>query len=108
MEAAYRIVRNHFREWNARCNAIKDKNGDLLIENEDKEKRWKEYLEELYSGNNLCKSVIEEENEVEEDDKGAPILRSEFDAAFRDLRTNKASGIYDNPAEVIKKAGESL
>ena len=37
---------------------------------------------------------------------GASILRSEFDAAIRDLRRNKTSGIDDIPAELIKYAGE--
>ena len=37
---------------------------------------------------------------------GASILRSEFDAAIRDLKRNKAPGIDDIPAELIKYAGE--
>ena len=50
--------------------------------------------------------LIEDESEVEKDDMGASILRSEFDAAIRDLQRNKAPGIDDIPAELIKYAGE--
>ena len=39
---------------------------------------------------------------------GASILKSEFDAAVRDLRKNKAPGIDDIPAELIKNAGEKV
>ena len=73
-----------------------------MIENEDKGKRWKEYLEDLYKGSSLRTNAIENEKEVDEDHMGAPILRSEFDAAVRDLWINKASGIVDFPAELIK------
>ena len=69
-------------------------------------KRWKEYLEDLYKGSNSNAKIIEEESEVEKHHMGASILRSEFDAAIRDLRRNKASGIDDIPAESIKYAGE--
>ena len=78
---------------------------NILFENEDKVKRWKEYLEDLYKGSNINAKIIGE-SEVEKDDMGASILRSEFDAAIRDLRRNKAPGIDDIPAELIKYAGE--
>ena len=73
-----------------------------MIKNEDKGKRWKDYLEDLYKGSSLRTNSIENEKEVDEDHMGAPILRSEFDAAVRDLWINKASGIVDFPAELIK------
>ena len=53
VEAAYRIVKKHFKERSAKCNTIRDKNGNILFENEDKVKRWKEYLEDLYKGSNF-------------------------------------------------------
>ena len=106
VEAAYNIVKKHFKERSARCNTIRDKNGNILFENEDKVKRWKEYLEDLYKGSNFNAKIIEDESEVEKDDMGACILRSEFDAAIKDLQRNKAPGIDDIPAELIKYAGE--
>ena len=53
VEAAFRIVKKHFKERSARCNTIRDKNGNLLFKIEDKVKRWKEYLEDLYKGCNF-------------------------------------------------------
>ena len=106
MEAAYSIVKKHFKERSARCNTIRYKNEYLLIENEDKVRRWKEYLKDLYKGYNFNTKIIEDENEVENDDMGASILRSKFDAAITDLRRDKSLGVDDIPAELIKYAGE--
>ena len=48
---------------------------------------------------NFYAKIIEDENEVEKDDMGVRIQRSEFDAVIRDLRRNKASEIDGIPAE---------
>ena len=42
------------------CNNIRDKNGNILIEKEDKAERWKEYLKGLYNGGKLSSKAIEE------------------------------------------------
>lgn len=75
------------------------------METEQKIKRWKEYLEELYNGN-LNESVLEKEETLEKDDKGEYILQSEFDAAVEYTKNNKASGIDEIPVELIKNGGQ--
>ena len=65
-----------------------------------------EYIEELYGGNELENGVIEEEEEVEEDEMGETILRSEFKRALKDLNCRKAPGIDGIPVELLRSAGE--
>ena len=50
--------------------------------------------------------AIVNEKEEDEDDMGASIVRSEFDAAIRDIRINKATGTDDIPAELFKNEGK--
>jgi len=89
--------------------AINDKNGVLLTEPEKVRKRWKEYVEELYSGND--KPTFEElglelERDVEEDDKGPELIRVEIREAIREMKKRKAEGVDCIPAEFLKILGE--
>lgn len=59
-------------------NILRSKTGELLITVEQKVNRWKEYLKELYASQ-FRGNVLEEENCVEEEDKGDYILHSEID-----------------------------
>jgi hypothetical protein len=47
---AYRIVRKFFTEHKKNGSNIRNSNGGILLENEDKANHWKEYLEKLYDG----------------------------------------------------------
>ncbi|XP_075210231.1 uncharacterized protein LOC142317557 [Lycorma delicatula] len=51
---------------------------------------------------------IEEEAEVDEEEKDETILGEEFDSAIKNLRVEKAPGIDDFSAELIKATGEKL
>ena len=73
---------NNFKKRSERGNTIRDKNRRLLIENEYKVKRWKEYLEDLYKGRNFNAKIVEDESDVENEYMG----RLGFDAAIRDLK----------------------
>jgi len=65
-----------------KSNVIRNEQGKLLLESEERAKRWQEYLEKLYSGNEV-NEVLEEEWEVNDEDKGDKILRSEFVKALK-------------------------
>ncbi|XP_071440911.1 uncharacterized protein [Hetaerina americana] len=76
---------------------------------EDREigNRWKQYIEELYRDPiPLEEAFKDEQNQVEEDNRGPGILRSEFERALKDLKNGKAPGEDKISGEVIKALGE--
>lgn len=91
--------------------AIKDNNGKLLTEETQVLNRWKEYVEELYNKDittiTATTTTIEDEKTVEKDRKGPSILMSEVEWAIKNLKTKKAQGIDEIPAEMIKALGEN-
>lgn len=88
-------------------NVLKSKTGEILITAEQMVNRWKEYLEELYASQ-FSGNILEEKDCVEEEDKGDYIFELKIDFAIENLKNNKACGIYEIPAELIKCAGEEV
>jgi len=84
------------------CTNIRDKDGQLLTDDENIIKRWKEYIEELYEGEKL------EEITTYEEETKLPILRSEFELTLYDLKQNKAPGIDNITAELLKCASTKI
>ena len=92
-------------------NLIKDKNGVLLTEPEEVKGRWKEYIEELYCASEKPKFDelgIEAEGSVDEDNKGPDLLGDEIRAAIKEIKTGKAVGVDEIPAEFLKIMGEEV
>jgi predicted nucleic acid-binding protein len=68
---------------------VKNKHGNILISEEEITMRWKEYLQDLYEGNNETTEnniVIEEIYHVGEVEIGPSIMKSEFINAIHDLK----------------------
>ena len=107
VDTAYRKIKALLGEKKKSCMNIKSTDGKPLLSKEEKAERWREHIKELYRGKDLSDQALEEEENVEEDDKGDPILRSEFDIALKDLGKNKASGIDDVPSELLCAMGET-
>jgi hypothetical protein len=103
---AYRIVRKFFIEHKKNDSNIMNSNGDILLEKEDKANHWKKYLEKLYDGKELNEKALEPVEEGDTEEYGDTILKSEFERAVKDLRENKASGVDDIPAELIRSSGK--
>lgn len=80
----------------------KIKNGQLVVDDENIIKRWKEYIEELYEGEKL------EEITTNEEETKLPILRSEFELALNDLKPNKAPGTDNIIAELLQCASTEI
>ena len=77
--------------------SIKDRNGMDLTEAEDTEKRWQEYTEELYN-----KDLHDpDNNDGVITDLEPDILECEVKWALESIPTNKASGGYGIPVELI-------
>jgi len=95
------IIKKLSRNPKTKSTVVKNKEEEITM-------RWKEYLEDLYEGNNETTNniVIEEMYRVGGDEIGPSIMKSEFIKAIHDLKSNKAAGIDEIPAELWKHSGE--
>ena len=84
--------------FHAKMGTIKDRNGMVLIEAEDIQKRWQEYTEEL------CKKDIQDpDNHDGVITHLAPdILECKVKWALGSINRNKASGVDGIPAELFQ------
>lgn len=109
MDQAYRAIKSFFQNPSSKGSAIEDENGNVLVDLDKIAQRWKNYIEKLYKGNPInFDGILENEENVKPDDEGDTILRDEFDAALKRLGENKAAGIDNIPAEIIKAADSSI
>ncbi|KAG1671311.1 LINE-1 retrotransposable element ORF2 protein [Nymphon striatum] len=81
--------------------AIEGEDGEMLILEEEKLKRWQQYMNILYGSQ--CQQV---ENIPVVDE--VIITKEEFKKAMRSLKNNKASGSDEIPIEFIKAAGTKI
>ena len=72
--------------------------------------RWKEYCEELYADPSTSNGshLQSEENNILENEKEPPPLRSEIVVAVKKLNNGKAPGHDGIPAELYKCGGDSM
>lgn len=110
LDSAYGIVRQFFGNHKTISNGLRTENGKIIYEREALEKMWKQYIEELYDGQKTISTsrVIENKCEVNQEEEGDSILRGDFDKALTKLKNNKASGIDDIPAKLLKMAGDGI
>uniref|UniRef100_A0A8D9A6I6 Craniofacial development protein 2 n=1 Tax=Cacopsylla melanoneura TaxID=428564 RepID=A0A8D9A6I6_9HEMI len=105
LDSAYREAKNFFNDSKARSNTIEDENGKLLFDDEMITKRWKQYLESLYKGDDYNDSEILGNEEIGDNDT---IQVEDFKKAVAKLKDNKAPGLDAIPAELIKQAGNGI
>lgn len=90
-----------------RSTTVKSKEGRILNDNEETAKRWKEYIEELYEGEEVEKNMyIKKEEDVNTDTRGPCISKEECEQASRELSDKKATSIDKIPAEIMKNLDE--
>ena len=82
---------------------IKDKNGTLLIENNDVKEHWLQYTNELYDDS--CRSDSKPFR-FEEPLSGPPILKEEVRWAMKKAKKRRALGPDGIPIEAIKTLEE--
>jgi hypothetical protein len=89
-----------------------DKNGKLLTEEDEITQRWTEYVKELFTQQHTYDvEVVSElqrrtgrcDNSGDDD-----ILLDEVQSAIKKLKYDKAPGIGDIPAEMIKAGGQRI
>ncbi|XP_049766099.1 uncharacterized protein LOC126095310 [Schistocerca cancellata] len=98
IDTAYKKIEETFAEKRTTCMNIKSSDGNPVLSKEGKAERWKEYTEGLYKGDVLEDSVIEMEENVDEDE--------EFDRALKDLSRNKDPGVDNIPLELLIALGD--
>ena len=101
----YRIAKSRERARRdiEECNYIKNRNGSILIKDEEIKRRWKEYFEELLNVENergMLQEVPPILGPVEN------IYREEVKDAIQKMKSNKASGPTGVVIEMIKALEE--
>ncbi|KAG1680289.1 Craniofacial development protein 2 [Nymphon striatum] len=86
----------------ARIGSIKNKNGLILTEAEEVQRRWKEYTEELY----LKDTTISDEFEQHFFEDEPQILESEVRWAMKAVTDKKSPGSDNIPIELLKHGGK--
>ena len=102
----YRIskARERRRRDVEECYYIKDKHHNILIEDKNIRKRWKEYFEELLNVENergLLEEALPTLGPIEN------ITLNEVNAAIQSMKLNKASGPTGMVIEIIKALDEA-
>ena len=104
---AFQTVKELTQQKQPRVSTIQDKESKCRTEEKDIINRWIEYCSELYNHQtNGDPTVLTCQGSTNEDDH--PILRDEVEAAIRSLKTDKAAGVDNVPAELIKHEGETV
>ena len=90
-----------------RMKSIKDKQGNVLIEEEKIKDGWRETYAELYNMPGPSEtSVLQTIPSTQVDETEPVILRAEVEVALEHLKEGKAAGYHSISAEELKAAGE--
>lgn len=104
----YRILKNMRDNVDkSKTNKIKDKQGNILIEEKDNIMRWKEHFMDVLNGRDtkeITEIVSKGGNQLNEGDE---IKLEEVESAIRKLKNGKAPGTDNIKAELIKYMGNA-
>ena len=111
----YKMVKNITRRWQPRQSAIKDKEGNILMEKEKVRNMWTEYCRELYEDkdktNGELRELVQELKEIsppQRNDEEEDILEAEVEKAIKRLKNNKSPGVDGITSEMLKAGGQRL
>src|SRR3989442_11091617 len=83
--------------------------GNTVTEPEEERETWRQYIESLYDKDGKPKKEdlqIEERDEVDDDEEGPEVLKSEILLAISEMKEGKAAGVDEISAEMLKSLGE--
>ena len=86
----------------------KKKTGNILSEHGDILQRWKKYFRDLQSMNARFKEIILENTILNNVQEVPPATYYEVSQVIKKLKTHKAAGSDNMPAELIKQGGTEL
>ncbi|XP_060527642.1 uncharacterized protein LOC132702840 [Cylas formicarius] len=93
---AHKRIKELTNKRNYNNNLLVDENGDIM-DTKEKLKVWKNYVEQLYEDQR-----DEESSEYICDDIGPEITKDEVEHIIKEMKTGKATGLDEIPAEVLK------
>jgi len=102
----YRGINDFKKEYQPRCNVVKDEKGDLVAESHSIVVRWRNYFYQLFNVHGF-KDVGQAEIHTAEPLVPEPSA-SEFELANEKLKSHKSPGIDQIPAERIKAGGRTI
>ena len=105
----YSMVKSYRKGENGNIYTVLDKNGNLLVEQEDITNRWRECFEELLNVDPIEQNNIDEAIIVHPVGNVGPaadqITEDEITSALRAMIDGKAAGEDDLSIEIVKCAG---
>ena len=107
----WKEVKSVRQEEGQREEAVRDSNGQILIEEEAVNKRWAEYFEDLFKFGDDREAILtvapfEQGVPRLEESNSASIKRREVVVALGEMRNGKAPGLDGITVECLKKGGE--
>lgn len=79
-------------------NILLDKEGNIIMETEQKLERWKEYIEELFYDQRMENTP----SEHQDGDVGPEITKCEVEHALESMKNKKSAGPDEIPSELLK------
>lgn len=90
-DQTFKLITTFIKNTTKRNDKIRDGNGNLILDNEDKVRRWKQYIEGLYQGDDKLTDVQNSRNMNEQRET---ILKDEYNKAIEEMRRNKANSKF--------------
>ena len=104
MRQVFRLAKTVTRKFQPSLHCIKSASGENITEDIHIAARWKEYCEELYTGDPVSVDV---ESRFQQSPREPPPLRSEIERAIRHTANRKSTGPDGVPVELFKAGGET-
>lgn len=106
----YKVLKNLRNKKTTRTSAIKNKEGNIITENEMVMQRWKEHFQELlcegHYQNFIDKKIPARNTEQKEQENYTCFTEKDIEEAIRLIRNGKATGHDKISAEMLKCMGE--
>ena len=99
----FKKVQEMTREFQPSLKVIKDKQGEVLTENDKTLNRWREYCSAMYSAPQTSENSNEE---IEVNEQEPEPLIDEVRWALKEINDGKSPGCDDVPIELIKEGKE--
>ena len=100
-------VRKITGKSNPKLSSIRNKQNEVLVENAEIKKRWKEHFQDLYNqADNLNTDVLADLPSNNQDEIFPDFLQEEIAQAIHSLKKDRSPGIDNITSEMIQASGE--
>jgi len=104
----YKDIKDIKKGYRDTVTCVKDKQGNLIANEEEKLKRWKQHFEELLNGNEEEMPTDTHEEQINEGDAIAKPTQKEIEEIINSMKNNKSPGANGITAENLKYGGDIL